>query len=140
MKIVHKPFLRSENTRKEALEAYERALRVDLERKTTTVGIHREDCSLEVNGTDVGSLGSQGENRLASLAFKLSPAFREGSGEKPIVILDDAWSELDETRGNNLRSLVARLGQCFVTATAFEYVGATRFDIGGLLAQAKEEC
>lgn len=140
VRIVHKPFLKGENPRKEALEAYERVLRVDLERKTTTVGIHREDYSLEVDGTDVGSFGSQGENRLASLAYKLSLAFREGAGEKPIVILDDAWSELDETRGNNLRSLVGRLGQCFVTATSFDYEGATRFDIGGLVKKAKEEC
>ncbi len=133
--IAYRPFLKPGESREEALKAFEKATDTDLERRSTTVGIQREDFSLLVNGLSVGEFGSQGENRLASLAIRLAPAFLAAEGEKPIVILDDAWSELDEERGENLKHLLKELGQCFVTATSFNYEGARRFDISRLAAK-----
>lgn len=136
-RIDYRPFLKSDDPIPEARALYARALATDLERRTTTVGTHREDFALLEDGKSVGAYGSQGENRLASIATKLAPAMMAGK-EGSIVILDDAWSELDEKRGENLKALLPRLGQCFVTATSFDCEGARRFDIGRGTAATEE--
>ncbi len=127
-KLRYRPFLK-EGTKDEAMALYRRSWASDLEHRSTGVGIQREDFSLTVDGLDVGVYGSQGENRLASIAFKLAPALLAEERRRPIVILDDAHSELDERRAENLKGLLGELGQCFITATSFQCEGARRFDI-----------
>ena len=70
----------------------------------TTRGIHRDDISFTINGKDARIFGSQGQQRSAVLALKLSEASLLGSskGESPVILLDDVLSELDLARQNYL--------------------------------------
>lgn len=72
----------------------------DMDVRTTRYGIHKDDLNIFVNGLDVRLYGSQGQQRTASISLKLSEIelIKNEVGENPILILDDVFSELDETR------------------------------------------
>lgn len=74
--------------------------REDLAAGFTTVGPHRDDMEVFINGRAARNFGSQGQQRSAVLAIKLAEAFllEEVTGEKPIILLDDVMSELDASR------------------------------------------
>ena len=95
----------------------------DIELGYTTVGPHRDDLKIKVNGTDVRTYGSQGQQRTAALSLKLAETeiFRERFGEYPVLILDDAMSELDSSRKRRLKSAVKKM-QTIVTVTEKEDV------------------
>lgn len=67
---------------------------------TTSVGPHRHDLEISINGISSRNFGSQGQQRSAALALKLAEAslLREFTGEEPAVLLDDVMSELDTGR------------------------------------------
>lgn len=72
----------------------------DIDTRTTKYGLHRDDLNIYVNELDVRLYGSQGQQRTASISLKLSEIelIKNEVGEYPILILDDVFSELDETR------------------------------------------
>ena len=101
-----------------------------MKKKVTSIGIHREDFSVNLNGRDVGEYGSQGENRLVALALKLSPYFLiEDRDKRPIVALDDVMSELDQNHRLRLITFLKKFEQVFITATRLEISGATHYQI-----------
>ena len=67
---------------------------------STSVGPHRDDVDILINGICARKFASQGQQRSAVLALKLGEAnvLKEKTGEQPIALLDDVMSELDETR------------------------------------------
>lgn len=89
----------------------------DIKRKTTTKGIHHDDLVLEIGKKDISVVGSQGQNRIAVLVLKLALAklLNELSGENPILLLDDAMSELDTHFQKKLENLLIDMGQVFIT-------------------------
>lgn len=90
----------------------------DLRRMTTTVGIHRDDVGVTINGREARTFASQGQQRSAVLSLKLAQlemAARE-TGEAPILMLDDVMSELDPQRRRQLIERIDRV-QTFVTCT-----------------------
>ena len=103
------------------LEALFAARETDARRLTTSVGAHRDDVQILVEGRDVRAYGSQGQQRTAALAMRLSEldVMREQLGEWPMLLLDDVMSELDPGRR---RQLVGRLKgiQTFITCTDAE--------------------
>ena len=72
----------------------------DIQRGTTSKGIHRDDLKIEINGIDLRTYGSQGQKRSAAISLKLSEIelIHEMKGQYPIVLLDDIFSELDKDR------------------------------------------
>ena len=72
----------------------------------TTLGPHRDDIKIKINGQDVRDFGSQGQQRTASISLKLAELeiFRDKFLEYPVFILDDALSELDGSRRERLLS------------------------------------
>ncbi|MBQ3259403.1 MAG: DNA replication/repair protein RecF [Clostridia bacterium] len=72
----------------------------DLAAGFTTVGPHRDDLDVLINGHSARQFGSQGQQRSAVLAIKLAEAtlLKDVTGERPIALLDDVMSELDTTR------------------------------------------
>ena len=72
----------------------------DLKLKTTNVGPHRDDIIIKCNGIDIRTYGSQGQQKTAALSIKLAETecLEEQTGEKPVLILDDVLSELDDRR------------------------------------------
>lgn len=131
LEITYKPFINYSNQfEDDAKEAYKRALASDIKQKATSIGIHREDFSISLNGRDIGTFGSQGENRLVALALKLSPYFLfEDKDKRPIIILDDVMSELDKTHQERLIKFLRKLDQVFITATKLEIDGATHIKL-----------
>ena len=85
----------------------------------TTVGSHRDDMSIKINDIDVRKFGSQGQKRTTALSLKLAEVkMFTNLGEKPILILDDVLSELDESRQNALLKVVSEV-QTFLTCTHY---------------------
>lgn len=85
-------------------EAVTRSRSADLERRLTLVGPHRDDWRLSIDGLDARRYASQGEQRSLALAVRLAGhvVISDVIGEPPVLLLDDVFSELDETRANNL--------------------------------------
>lgn len=88
----------------------------DLRAGFTTVGIHRDDVIVTVNGKIARDFGSQGQNRSAALSMKLAQAYilNEETGEMPVILLDDVLSELDKTRREFIISKLEGM-QIFIT-------------------------
>jgi len=131
IEVIYKPFIEnSVDFETKALEAFKRSEDSDLKKKVTSIGIHREDFSVNLNGRDVGEYGSQGENRIAALSLKLCPYFLiEDKDKRPIVALDDVMSELDQNHRLRLISFLKKLEQVFITATRLEVSGANHYQI-----------
>ena len=124
LKIAYRP-----NTDADTVEGFLEALfgarENDLRRMTTSVGPHRDDVALLLDGKDVRAYGSQGQQRTAALSMRLAEltVMRDELDEWPVLMLDDVMSELDPGRR---RRLVERLKgiQTLVTCT-------DRDDLGG---------
>lgn len=76
----------------------------------TLIGPHRDDYSMELNGRHLSHFGSRGEQRTATLAFKLAQLeFMAGKlGKRPVLLLDDVFSELDAAHRAYVVSIVSR--------------------------------
>ncbi|MCR5375343.1 MAG: hypothetical protein K6E71_01180 [Lachnospiraceae bacterium] len=103
------------------LDALFAAREQDVRRMVTSVGPHRDDVQILVEGRDLRAFGSQGQQRTAALAMRLSEleVMRGELGEWPMLMLDDVMSELDPGRR---RQLVGRIRgiQTFITCTDFD--------------------
>lgn len=90
-------------------EAVHLAAPDELRRGVTAVGPHRDDFAILAGGVDLGRFGSRGQQRLAVLALKLAELdlLHAAAGEPPILLLDDALSELDAPHRAKLQSLLA---------------------------------
>ena len=84
----------------------------------TTVGPHRDDIKIKLNGEDVRVFASQGQQRTTAIALKLAEAevFNKRFNEYPILILDDALSELALNRRQKLISILQGF-QTIITLT-----------------------
>lgn len=83
---------------------------------STSVGPHRDDLSIKIDGLSARSFGSQGQQRSAALALKLGEAavIKNFSGEQPVALLDDVMSELDINRQNYILNHI-KDWQVFIT-------------------------
>ncbi len=123
MLIIYKPSVSFNNAdRKEVKKNFLRELEIrrtyDLERGITSKGCHRDDLLFQINGMDVRTYGSQGQMRTIVLSLKLSELefmFRE-TGEYPLLLLDDAMSELDPIRQQMVLEYIGK-AQTFITLT-----------------------
>lgn len=99
-------------------EAVNNSLHEDLRRGTTSVGPHRDDLRISLNGEDARSYGSQGQQRTAVVSLKLAEAalIHHQTGERPVLLLDDVLSELDGERRAALLREVAAGGQVIITS------------------------
>jgi DNA replication and repair protein RecF len=100
----------------------EERLARDIERGTTGVGPHLDEIAIRAHARDLRAFGSQGEQRLAVLALLLAEAelIAERRRVPPLLLLDDALSELDERRRRILSERIGVVGQTIVTATGPE--------------------
>ena len=121
------------------LTALEARRAEEMRRGLTLVGPHRDDLAIELDGTDVRAFGSRGEQRLLALALRLAEVLpvTEAAGTTPVLLLDDALSELDGVvRANVLRESQGA-EQVFLTSPEpLAVAGATRWtvDSGEVLA------
>ncbi|MDS8744589.1 DNA replication and repair protein RecF, partial [Streptococcus pneumoniae] len=80
----------------------------ELDRGITLVGPHRDDLQFIVNGYDVQTYGSQGQQRTTALSLKLAEIelIKQEVGEAPVLLLDDVLSELDDYRQSHLLNTI----------------------------------
>ncbi len=84
----------------------------------TTVGVHRDELDIYLNGTEVKNFGSQGQQRTVALSMKLAELeiIKNRVGEYPILLLDDVFSELDKDRRKRLLNFTSKT-QTIITCT-----------------------
>jgi DNA replication and repair protein RecF len=121
-------------TKEEYLNGLKRALNNDLRYGQSTRGVHRDDVKFDYNGHDISEFGSRGEMRTIVIALKLSEItyIEREMGRKPILLLDDVFSELDKSRQQFLIETISGF-QSFVTTTHhdFEIGSEAVFEIEG---------
>lgn len=96
----------------------------EIDRGVTMAGPHRDDLAFAVNGRDVHTFGSQGQQRTAALSVKLAEIelIYSEIREYPILLLDDVLSELDDYRQSHLLNAIQGRVQTFVTTTSVDGV------------------
>lgn len=96
----------------------------DRRRATTSVGPHRDDLRLTLNGREARVYGSQGQQRTVVLALKLAEldVVKQERGEAPVLLLDDVMSELDPFRRQQLVTRITGV-QTIVTCTDLSDLG-----------------
>ena len=90
------------------LEALARRRPLDIQRGMTHAGPHRDDLELMLEGRDLRTFGSAGQQRTAAIALRLLEAatLRTAAGAEPIVLLDDPFAELDQRRTAHILQLL----------------------------------
>ena len=88
----------------------------------TIYGPHRDDLlfKLKSENNDLKYYGSQGQQKLAIISFKLAEIeiFKEKCGSYPVLLLDDIFSELDISKRNKILKLVGNYDiQSIITTT-----------------------
>ncbi|MEX1376779.1 MAG: DNA replication/repair protein RecF [Eubacteriales bacterium] len=103
------------------LAMLEKNQEIDIKRQATQIGIHRDDIKLMLDEIEVRTQGSQGQKRTTALSLKLSEIqiMNEYSGEMPILLLDDVFSELDKNRRKWLLKYIENI-QTFITCVDIE--------------------
>lgn len=91
----------------------------EYKRGTSLVGPHRDEIHWTLNGIGVKQYASQGQHKTFLIALKIAEFFyiSDRRGERPILLLDDVFSELDRQRARSLLAHVAGLGQSIITTT-----------------------
>lgn len=116
--IQKNPHSRIEEIEKLLLNRWKSGHQDDYEKGNTSIGPHRDDLELSLDGDGLRAFASQGQQRSAALALKLAELtiLREETGEMPVLLLDDVFSELDSGRR---ACLISNMGdaQVFITCT-----------------------
>lgn len=111
-------YLTNAKTKEEFLQKLKKNLSVDISRGYTSIGIHRDDFLVYIDGKDVSIFGSQGQQRTVTLTLKMCElsVVKEEIRESPILLLDDFMSELDEERRNSFLENISD-NQVIITCT-----------------------
>lgn len=123
LSIIYKGLYSNNILYKENMQkALQKNLQKDFKLGYTSIGPHRDEIDIFINGIEVKSYGSQGQQRTASLSLKLAELeiIKERTGEYPVLLLDDVLSELDEARRLRLLKFTFRT-QTFLTCTDINY-------------------
>ncbi|MGH2508987.1 MAG: DNA replication/repair protein RecF [Ktedonobacteraceae bacterium] len=127
LQIIYRPSLRMDPAwgPLDALEQYRVQLheirRREIHQGVCLLGPHRDDLEFLVNGVNMLSYGSRGQQRTVALAAKLAELayMHKVTGEEPILLLDDVFSELDQHRRAHLLRQVLHHQQVLMTTTDF---------------------
>jgi DNA replication and repair protein RecF len=124
-----------------------RLRRAELDRGLTLAGPHRDDLVLMLNGLPARGYASHGESWSFALSLRLASAAvlrHESPVGDPVIILDDVFAELDETRRGQLATAVGDYEQVLVTAAVLSDVPAeftgrlVRIEAGAIVDDATE--
>lgn len=140
IKLIHKRlsggkenvdlFYEKSNNKLTFRDALTNAREKDIKMRSTSVGPHRDDMAFMVNGLDIRTYGSQGQQRTAALSLKMSEIelVKKVIKDNPILLLDDVLSELDSNRQNYLLDSIKDV-QTIITCTGVEEFIKHRFNI-----------
>jgi len=112
------PFADAISPREALGEALERQRDHDIRRCLTHAGPHRDDLALTLDGRDLRTVGSAGQQRSSAIVLRLLEAatHRDATGVMPVLLLDDPFAELDRSRTARILELLGTVGhgQCIV--------------------------
>jgi DNA replication and repair protein RecF len=120
---INAPVDRSGRDYEEIREGFAKRLKAlrheEIARGLTTIGPHRDELRMLVNGIDLGDYGSRGQMRTALLALKLAEVnwMKERTGHWPVLLLDEILAELDAQRRSNLLDGLSNGEQAVLTTT-----------------------
>lgn len=124
LKLAYVTDVPEASTQKEFMKAYlaklERMKSEERMRKTTLMGVQKDDMIAYLDHKEVYAYASQGQNRLVSLALSLTigDLYAEHFREEPIFLLDDVLSDLDQKRMEALFAYLKKKDiQAFITST-----------------------
>lgn len=134
LEFVYKTFLEESdklNYVKKAKEILKDNYEKDMEKTFTQIGVHKDDFITYLNEKEVGLFASQGQQRLIALSMKLAIAMivTKVNKEEPILILDDAFSELDQEKKEALFEYITSKEQVFITCTNYLEVISKKVNI-----------
>ncbi len=106
-------------TQEELLEIYSKNQNKDMLLGKTGFGVHHDDYDFVVDSQKLKDYGSEGQQKNAIIAYKLSEVeiFKKVKKTSPILILDDLFSELDMQKIENILNLLDKEVQTFITTT-----------------------
>ena len=106
---------------KDTLTLLKENLNKDRALQYTSVGVHKDDLSFEIDNYTIKKFGSQGQQKSFLIALKLAQFdfVKKQSGEKPILLFDDIFDKLDELRVSKIIEMVnnEEFGQLFISDT-----------------------
>ncbi len=125
LRIVYRPSLKidaswdSQEAKQHYLAQLREVRKKEILQGVCLLGPHRDDLEFVVNGVNMLTYGSRGQQRTAALSTKLAELtyMRDSTGDEPILLLDDVFSELDSLRREYLLQQVRQHQQVFLTAT-----------------------
>lgn len=99
LKMVYEPSLKA-STQEEILEFLESNQKREIENGAMCWGVQRDDISLQIGDLDARQFASQGQQRTTALSMRIAEAdyIFDKTGEYPVLLLDDIFSELDIDR------------------------------------------
>lgn len=111
--------IKDPNLKDKLMMQYAEKLEYDKKMYTTTLGPHKDDFNFMLGDNNLKYYGSQGQQRIAVLALKLSeiPIFKKYKETAPILLLDDVFSELSDDKKNNLMKYISKDIQTIITTT-----------------------
>ncbi|NMA50770.1 MAG: DNA replication/repair protein RecF [Mollicutes bacterium] len=111
-------------TKEELIAFYKKNLIKELSFGKTLYGINRDDIKFILDKKLLKDFGSIGQQKNAFIAFKLSEIIiiKKKTGEYPILILDDLFSELDDIKINNIITMLNKEVQTFITTTDIDKI------------------
>ncbi len=111
----------SQLSEKPLVQLFEENLAKDRVLQYTSVGIHKDDLSFEIDTFPIKKFGSQGQQKSFLIALKLAQFefIKKQSGVLPILLFDDIFDKLDETRVSKIVEMVndETFGQLFISDT-----------------------
>ena len=106
---------------KDLLQLLQESINKDRVLQYTSAGIHKDDLSFEIDHYPIKKFGSQGQQKSFLIALKLAQFefVKKNSGENPILLFDDIFDKLDETRVGKIIEMVnnSDFGQLFISDT-----------------------
>lgn len=123
IKLIYEPSLPAAKDSNSLLAALDKSFNLDIRRGYTTVGPHRDNIAIHINDRPFREVASRGENRTLVLALKIFELqqLEKSRHEKPLLLLDDVFSELDSLRRKSLTKFL-RNYQTFITTTDADVV------------------
>lgn len=102
----------------------------ETKQRSTLVGPHRDDFSLNINGLDASKFASEGQQRSIVLSLKMAQfsVLKEIKNKNPILLIDDIFGELDNSRRIKFLSLLPKESQKFITTTNLDWLHNYRLE------------
>jgi len=93
----------------------------EIRRATNHVGPHKDDFIFSINDMNLKNYGSQGQHKTFQIMLRFAEYFylKEKTGDSPLFLLDDVFSELDAERVSAISNYLSTVGQAIITLTDF---------------------